>query len=403
MLTEAGCKTRGARLWEALPEEIEWALFADPRSVLYFSNFLVQPLSFSGGERCWLLLERSGNSVLMGDNFSVKSITEEPFVEEKVIEPWYDHRHSVGNRDHALVAALAQVAPRLEGRSGVIETEWMPSAVLGVLGHAGFSRSQVNSSGQGGSCGAGESDSDKPKPERIALGTVVRELRRQKETDEIELLKQCMKACDAGHARAREIVKPGISELEIYLEVQKAALSAAGKPGLVYGDFRANSKDNPKLGGLPVDHVLQEGEIFVLDYSVVLHGYRSDFTNAIAVGEPSAEQRHIFETCQTCLAAGADVLKAGIAASAVYEAVSQPMVEAGYPALGHHAGHGIGLGHPESPILVPESTDTLIAGDVVTLEPGIYVEGVGGVRIEHNYLITEEGSEQLSHHTISFT
>lgn len=69
--------------------------------------------------------------------------------------------------------------------------------------------------------------------------------------------------------------------------------------------------------------------------------------------------------------------------------------------FGHHAGHGIGLAHPEPPVLVRDSTDTLLAGDVVTLEPGLYVPGVGGIRIEHNYLITETGYERLSQHVIA--
>ena len=66
-----------------------------------------------------------------------------------------------------------------------------------------------------------------------------------------------------------------------------------------------------------------------------------------------------------------------------------------------HGGHGLGISHPEPPYIVRHSAETLVAGDVVTLEPGLYVDGVGGLRIEHNYLVTETGSEQLSNHTIA--
>ena len=76
---------------------------------------------------------------------------------------------------------------------------------------------------------------------------------------------------------------------------------------------------------------------------------------------------------------------------------------AGYPALPHHAGHGLGLGHPEPPILVPESDDVLLPGDVVTLEPGSYIDGVGGVRVEHNYVITADGCRRLSNHQLRLT
>ena len=97
-------------------------------------------------------------------------------------------------------------------------------------------------------------------------------------------------------------------------------------------------------------------------------------------------------------------MRAGVAAADVYHAVYRPYVEADKTAaFTHHAGHGLGLAHPEAPILVPASEDVLEAGDVLTLEPGAYVEGIGGMRIEHNYLITAEGFERLSQHEISLT
>ncbi len=185
--------------------------------------------------------------------------------------------------------------------------------------------------------------------------------------------------------------------------MQSAAIEAAGRPGLIYGDFRAVNAKTPKLGGLPTNHVLEKGEMFILDYSVVLDGYRSDFTNTLAVGSASDEQDMIFRLCESALEAGENALKAGVQAKDIYAAVSKPLEEAGYGALAHHAGHGIGLAHPEPPILVPESDDVLKAGDVVTLEPGLYVEGIGGVRIENNYLITPAGAEKLNNHLIALT
>jgi len=69
----------------------------------------------------------------------------------------------------------------------------------------------------------------------------------------------------------------------------------------------------------------------------------------------------------------------------------------------HHAGHGLGLSHPEAPFIVRHSSETLLTGDVVTLEPGVYVDGIGGIRIEHNYLITTGGFERLSNHAIALS
>lgn len=382
MLTKEGCLTRRARLWNVVPHDVEWLLIADPRHVKYLANFWIPPFSFSGGERALLLLERAGKATLLGDNFSLKSGIGEAFVDDEVVEKWYDHQHSVANRDHVLFRALLQVASRLKGHKGAIESEWLPVGARDALG-------------------VGDAELVP-----AAVGSLIRNLRRRKEPDEIALLEECMRATDVGHVWARENVKPGMTELDAYRGVQSAVLGAAGRVSLVYGDFRANSPAQPKSGGLPTNHAMQPGELFVLDYSAVLEGYRSDFTNVIAIGKPSTQQREVFAVCQAAMATAEKVLKAGARAADVYAGASaqyksSPFAAQGYDHLIHHAGHGIGLAHPEPPILVPQSDDVLEAGDVVTLEPGLYVEGVGGVRIEHNYLITETGYRRLSNHTIA--
>src|SRR5262249_47476573 len=121
-------------------------------------------------------------------------------------------------------------------------------------------------------------------------------------------------------------------------------------------------------------------------------------------GKPTKEQQNIFGLCTMAMAAGEKELRAGVPCQIVYDAVRGVFAAAGladhFP---HHAGHGLGISHPQAPYIVRQSTETLVAGDVVTLEPGLYVEGVGGVRIEHNYLVTDAGYERLSNHTISLT
>ena len=102
------------------------------------------------------------------------------------------------------------------------------------------------------------------------------------------------------------------------------------------------------------------------------------------------------------LAAGEKELRAESACQTVYNAVRGVFDKAGVAdAFPHHAGHGLGLTHPEDPYIVRHATQSLLTGDVVTLEPGLYIEGIGGIRIEHNYLITPTGYERLSNHTIT--
>lgn len=388
MLTQAGCVARRERLWAKTPERFEWLLVADPRHVYYLSNFLVNPLSFSAGERGLLLLERNGGATLLADNFARRSAAGQPYVDQEIIQSWYDHQHSVINRDHALLNAVKSISERLYGRVGAVEAEWMPLAAWEIMGldHEIHTLRQRGS----GTC------------DTIDLGSLLRELRRSKLPDEIDLMLECMRAGAAGLLRAREVVRHGISEWEVYREMHAAVLEAAGRPCQIYGDFRATNAATPKAGGAPTNRLLQSGDMLILDYSVVLDSYRSDFTNTLCVGDPTEAQELLFTLCTAAMAHGASVLKAGAAAKDVHRACMHVFEEAGYGQFfPHHAGHGLGLGHPEPPILVPHSEDVLLTGDVVTLEPGLYVPGVGGIRIEHNYQITDSGSVCLSQHEIA--
>ena len=210
-----------------------------------------------------------------------------------------------------------------------------------------------------------------------------------------------MRVTEVGHAWARDNVKPGMTELDVYCGVSAACTRAAGQPVVVYGDF-AVSPGPERRGGGPSDRVLEPGDLFILDYSVVIHGYRSDFTNTLAVGgDPSAEQERLLTLCQSAMAGGERELRAGASCLNVYGSVRGVFDKAGVAEhFPHHAGHGLGLTHPEAPFLVRYADETLAAGDVVTLEPGLYVAGVGGIRIEHNYLVTDLGYERLSNHAI---
>jgi Xaa-Pro aminopeptidase len=193
-----------------------------------------------------------------------------------------------------------------------------------------------------------------------------------------------------------------MTELDVYLGVGAACLSDAGRAVIGYGDF-AVSPGPERRGGPPTACVLEPGDMLIVDFSVVIDGYRSDFTNTLVVGgKPNPEQTRLYELCCKAMAAGEAELRTGQSCRTVYEAVRGAFDREGMAQhFPHHAGHGLGLSHPEAPFFVRDADETLLENDVVTLEPGLYVSGVGGIRIEHNYRVTARGPERLSHHTIA--
>lgn len=361
MLTAEGCRQRRLRFWERLGP---WAdgdhvRLADPLHLNYLANFHVDPISLHAGFGGMLILRRDGHARLLHDD-RLKGPAAEAHVEERTQVPWYDGKTpGIGPRQLALVAS-------------------------------------VNPSGSGLHL------HDRPgDPAAAAVVTTLAAMRRQKDTDEVALLRRCMTATDAGHAWARQHVKPGMTEIDVYTGIVAACTKAAGQAVIVYGDF-AVCPGPERRGGPATDRVLEPGDMMILDFSVVIRGYRSDFTNTLVVGrEPTADQRRLYDLCCQAMEAGEKRLRAGAACLDVDGAVNGVFETAGVAAsFGHHAGHGIGLTHPEAPFFVRNATETLLAGDVVTLEPGLYVAGVGGIRIEHNYLITEGGYERMSNHEI---
>ena len=362
MLSAEGCRQRRLRLWERLDPapEGDHLRLADPIHLAYLANFHVDPFSLGAGFGGVLLLRQDGHAKLLHDDRLPESVAQ-AHVEERVEVPWYDAQSPArGTRQLAL---LGRVNPVQHG----------------VRVH------------------------DRPgDPYAATLVNTLADLRRQKDPDEIDLLRRAIRAGEAGHAWARANVKPGLTELDVYVGVSGACIQAAGRAVIVYGDFAVSSGPE-RLGGPPTGRVLEPGDLFILDFSVVIDGYRSDITNTLAIGgEPTADQQRLFELCRAAMTAAEAELRGGGECLTVYDAVNDVFDRAGVAEyFPHHAGHGLGLTHPEAPYLVRHADETLRIGDVVTLEPGLYVPGVGGMRIEHNYRITDRGYERLSHHEIA--
>jgi Xaa-Pro aminopeptidase len=226
-------------------------------------------------------------------------------------------------------------------------------------------------------------------------------MREIKDDDELRAIERGIRTAEAIHEVSREVLRPGITELEYFAELFARALPACGEPFILMCDC-ASGERAAKGGGAPTDRKLARGDLLILDTFPYVAGYRGDITNTLVVGgEPTSEQQELFERVRSGLERAEALLGPGRPVEEVFRAIDDQFRAAGRgERLVHHAGHGLGLGHPESPELVPGSDRFLETGMVVTLEPGIYGKPSGGVRIEHDYLITDRGYRRLSQHRL---
>lgn len=357
MITAEGCRARRLRLWERLDlPGVKHLMLIDPIHVRYFANAYVTPISLGGDSLAALEMHRDGSAVLYYENKASSSLSD-AFVDRVVKIPWYDGLHT----------------PQVPRQLALSKLPFPPMDQPGM-------------------------------PHWETLVKTIADMRRRKDPDELATIQDCCRTAEAGHDWALYNVEPGMSEFDVYAGITDACDHTAGGPVIVYGDF-AISPGPERRGGGPTADIIKKGDLLILDFSVVLRGYRCDFTNTLCIGgEPKPAQQRLMNLSMAAMIAGEAKLKAGALCQTVYDAVFESFAKAGVAEYcPHHAGHGIGLSHPEAPFFVRQSTETLREGDVVTLEPGLYMLGIGGCRIEHNYVITKTGYERLSNHYIGLT
>lgn len=223
-----------------------------------------------------------------------------------------------------------------------------------------------------------------------SLPHVTEEMREVKSDEEIESIRKAGEISCKAFDDLLKYIKPGMTEKEVraYLEYR---MSAHGSEGVAFDTIVASGVNGSLPHAVPSDKVIEKGELVTFDFGAKVNGYCSDMTRTIAIGEISDELRAIYDA----------VLEAQLAALAYigpgkscFEAdkVARDLLEEKYPgAFGHSLGHGVGLFIHESPSLSFRSEKTLMKGHVVTVEPGVYIPGVGGCRIEDTIIITEDG------------
>ncbi len=244
---------------------------------------------------------------------------------------------------------------------------------------------------------------DEQTPAAMISGPVCRDIttdyqyfRRHKGADEVAALEFTIACADRAYAEAKQLIEPGITEVEIMAAMLEVATLAAGEFLSGWGqDFQSGA-----AGGFarPGREVLA-GELMPLDIGVGVRGYRSDLCRTFAVdGQPTDEQAAAHARIVEVMQMGESLLKPGQSCREMFEIVHRELDGWNGYEFFHHAGHGIGLDAHEVPRINPGWDDTFEIGDVVAFEPGLYGGNLrAGIRLENNYLITADGPRQLSH------
>jgi Xaa-Pro aminopeptidase len=233
--------------------------------------------------------------------------------------------------------------------------------------------------------------------ELVPVTGLIEKLRLIKTDTEIKIIKGAADIADAAFKHILEFIRPGKTELEISNELE-FFMRRAGATSSSFNTIVASGYRSALPHGVASDKVIEAGDFVTLDFGAYYKGYVSDITRTVAVGEPAAKLKEIYEIVLDAQLRGMAGIKPGITGKEADALTRDFITEKGYGEYyGHSTGHGIGLEVHEGPALSSRSEIVLEAGMVVTCEPGIYIAGLGGVRIEDDTLITQDGNEALTH------
>jgi Xaa-Pro aminopeptidase len=232
--------------------------------------------------------------------------------------------------------------------------------------------------------------------EWVPLKDTVEALRAVKDEGEIDALRRSTALTDAAFAHLLEVIKPGMTELEAAWQIE-AYMRTHGASRVAFNLIVAAGPSGAMPHAHPTDHAIGSGEPIVIDIGCVVDGYCSDMTRTICLGKPSAKYLEIWDIVLQAQEAAESGIHAGMSGAEAH-ALARDLIEAAGHGehFGHGLGHGVGLVIHEGPRASRTGTDTLEAGMALTIEPGIYLPGEFGVRIEDLAIIREDGLEILT-------
>ncbi len=230
----------------------------------------------------------------------------------------------------------------------------------------------------------------------VGTDKLIDKLRMVKTEEEIQSVIKAQRIAEKAYDHILGFIKEGVTEREIALELDFFMLKN-GAEAISFETIAVSGANTSKPHGVPTDKKVCRGDFVTMDFGAMVNGYHSDMTRTVAVGEVSDEQVRVYETVLEAQLRALAILKEGIKCSDADFAARNYINENGYGEYFRHStGHGVGLEIHEKPNLSPKSTQVLQAGNIVTVEPGIYIPGKFGVRIEDLATITKFGCENLT-------
>lgn len=232
--------------------------------------------------------------------------------------------------------------------------------------------------------------------ELVGVAGMIEELREVKDDEEIATIKKACAIADAAFAHIVEFITPGKTEIEVANELD-FYMRSLGATGVSFETIVASGIRSAMPHGVASGKVIEHGDFVTLDYGCYYNGYVSDMTRTISMGQPKEKLAEIYDIVLTAQLKVIDAARPGMTGIELDAVARDYITEKGYgEAFGHSTGHGIGLEIHEGPNVSRLAEKPFVAKNVITDEPGIYLPGIGGVRIEDDLLITNDGCEVLT-------
>lgn len=363
-------EARRAKLFDELSDDVTAVVLTPGSPLTYFSGIPMSPLEEHGSERIFmLLLTRDRDPAFVVPEAELNRVRESSLADANT----YTYDHAGAEDPGAIVQrAFESLAEEydLTGRVA-LEHRYVRLLEYDLLADTW------------------------PWEEVVDLGPAFNSLRARKDERELELLRTAGEITDRHLADTFEALQPGMTELEVKRTLERTILESdadeLGVTLVLSGDRTANVMANTS------SRKIETGDPVLIDTGVVYEGYYTDVTRTVALGSPEEEFHEIYDIVRRANRKARNSVEEGIECRRIDLAAREIIEEHGYgDSIKGRIGHGLGLDGHEPPYLGPSNRTRLETGNVFTIEPGIYVDGVGGVRIEDNVALTDDGPELFS-------